>query len=560
MPKTQKAYRAPSVRSFTTWTPALLRSALSTADGGHLRSLAELCDALLGDDRIAGVFETRMGGLLALTPSFEAAGDGRRKSRAVRALEADEDWWEIAPEDELYKILVWGRLLGIAPYQHAWKDHQGRKIPSIRFWHPSHLRWDVQGERWLTRISANGYDTGTEVEITPGDGQWGLYTPYGPDRPWASGLWRGLSRFWLLKSYAIDDSGRLGERAITLVGTTGPGPEGPNNEQREELAHDLYSLARDGAIVLPPACDAKLLEVAAGTAEIYQRQIEAANNAFAINVLGQNLTTEVTGGSFAAASVHGKVELQRLRADAQAASTTLHDQTLEWWAEFNYGDRKLAPWPMWPTDPPADNAAVVKTWLDFGAALSAFQGAGLRVDALAMAEKLGVPLLDEAAVEDTDPGSKDEREKKAAEIAEAMKPADPEPEGDDDAGAEDEDEAAPAARKAPAKARAVVALASGDSPRAAAGFIEGQTYADALTDRGQQRGAEALDGFLTDVDALLDGIDSLESAREKLLAFYDGAAAPEELAAMTEKLFLMSLRAGVGAVQQDAPEVFDGDR
>jgi phage gp29-like protein len=532
-----EVFEQPSVRVSAQWSPALLRNALARAEGGHLGRLAELCEALLGDDRIAGVFETRISGLLGLTPAFEESGDGRRRKRAVRALEVDEDWWEIAPEAELYQVLVWGRLLGAGPYQHAWIEHRGRLVPSIRFWHPAHVRFDWQKRQWSTRVSRDGQTGAFEELLEPGAGRWGLHTPNGAFRPWAHGLWRGLSRFWLLKQYALDDWGRLGESASRLVGTA---PEGTTREQRKELAADLFDLARDATIVLPNGCDTKLIEASAATRELYEKQIQMADAAIAINVLGQNLTTEVKEGSFAAASIHSKVELQRIKADAQTASTTIHDQTLAWWAEFNFGDPELAPWPVWPTDPPDDNAKTVKVWVDFGAALQSFQTAGLRVDAIAMAEKVGLPLLKEAEPGDTDPGSKAEREAKAPDAGETDTPRVP-------------------AVRVPAEPGpsdgSAVKLASGDSPRLAAGFIEGQTYADALVDRGQQRGADRLAPFLAELDRLIAGVDSLEGARQQLIDFYEGSMSPEDLAEMSERLFLLALRAGAGAVQQDTPEL-----
>jgi len=42
-----------------------------------------------------------------------------------------------------------------------------------------------------------------------------------------------------------------------------------------------------------------------------------------------------------------------VRFDAEALATCLNEQVLRWWAEFNFGDARLAPWPNWDTAPPA---------------------------------------------------------------------------------------------------------------------------------------------------------------------------------------------------------------
>ena len=97
----------------------------------------------------------------------------------------------------------------------------------------------------------------------------------------------------------------------------------------------------------------ELLEAEAKTWEMFPKQIETANAELSILLVGQNLTSEVQGGSFAAAKIHQNVRDDLVRFDAEALATTLREQVLSWWAEFNFGDARLAPWPNWDTKPPA---------------------------------------------------------------------------------------------------------------------------------------------------------------------------------------------------------------
>src|SRR5689334_12299157 len=55
-------YVEPSFRAFHEWTPTLLRGAELIADGGTLRAAADLCDAMLADDRLLGVLNKRVHG------------------------------------------------------------------------------------------------------------------------------------------------------------------------------------------------------------------------------------------------------------------------------------------------------------------------------------------------------------------------------------------------------------------------------------------------------------------------------------------------------------------
>lgn len=369
----------PTVRTFTTWTPSLIRSAEIAADAGNLRPAASLCEWLLADDRIRGTLDTRIQALLGLDPSFEASGDKRRSNRAVKALEAGEDWFAGYPESELAQMLTWGILLGAAPMRHRWAElegHGGRALPMPEFWHPQHIRYDWQARRWMTRV-----ENGLEEEINPGDGAWILHTPYGRNRPWTWGLWRGLSRWVLLKYYAVSDWARHSEQGSVLVATCDKEYQ-VSDDQRRALATELYNRGREAVAVMPPGCDLKLLEARADTEKIYNAQVKAANMAITIAIRGGNLTTEVSeGGSLAATEAQERTgDWAKLRDDSQKLTTTLHYQSLVWWAEFNFGDRQLAPWPVYPVEPKRDLVARANTATAAVTAAEKFQQLGFEVN------------------------------------------------------------------------------------------------------------------------------------------------------------------------------------
>ena len=137
----------PSVRTFTSWTTALLRQAELQADAGNYRLLAQLCEWIMGDDRVASTLGTRRNALFGLEPTFEPSGDKRRSNRAVKALDAGEDWWAAYPEAESAQIFSWGLILGIGPGRHGWgtlDGHGNRWLPQPEFWHPQHLRQEIE--------------------------------------------------------------------------------------------------------------------------------------------------------------------------------------------------------------------------------------------------------------------------------------------------------------------------------------------------------------------------------------------------------------------------------
>jgi phage gp29-like protein len=510
-----RAITAPSVRTFTEWTPTRLRTAERQSEQGDLSYAVGVCEFILTDDRVSGLLQTRCEALLGLDPTFEA-GRGRRAKLATRALEADDDWFDSYPESELKQLMTWGILLGVAPARHNWverADHGGRLLPMPSFWHPQHLRFDFTKRQWSVRASDN-----TEHVVTPGDGEWILHTPYGASRPWAHGLWRSLGRWVLLKYYAMTDWARHSEKAALMVATA---PIGSTKEQRRELAQDLSAIGSDAAIALAAGFDLKIVEIAANTKQIYEAQIALADLAIAIRIRGGNLTTNVEGGSRAAAETQQKSgDGVKLKSDALALGTTIQSQSLKPWALYNYGDANLAPWPVWPVEPEEDKnqrATMVKT---LGEGLTVFDKLGFDVDPKIVKEEFGLTFLT---------GRTRERE---------PDPVPPAP------GAPADDKTT----KKKTSARAV--LSSGAARAEVSGFVDGQAYADELVEAGALAGGALLEQDLNRILALVDSVKSLGELEAKLGELYQDLD-PERLSETVERFMVVADIAGRAAVMQD---------
>jgi hypothetical protein len=366
-------------------TPATLRLAYRYAADGTLAYAAEICERLFSDERIISLLET-LSGVFALPMEFE--GD----DAVVEALSGRRgDWWMMFPEDVLSDLTKWTRVLGVAIAQvKEWRTDEttGRAVPMLKVWNPKHLRWDRNELKWYLRTRTG------EIEIKPGEGEWVIMKGYSSRDPWLASPWHGLSLWWLAKSYSLLDWSDQNDRLATGKFVAEPGKEVSfTPEQRKELARDIQQLGRNGSVVMPEGVSLKLLESQADTYETYSMQIDAANTAFAVALLGNNLSSEVKGGSYAAASVHENVADDKKRSLSETFATQLRDSVLKFYVKANFGDGVAVPWPSWNLDRPKDKNARATELASLGGFLDSCAKASVSPNLEQLSEEFELELV-----------------------------------------------------------------------------------------------------------------------------------------------------------------------
>jgi hypothetical protein len=530
--KANKVLFPSRTRTRNDWTFARLRAAEIQADGGNYSLATQVCDWLLTDDRVAGALSARTEALLGLTPTFEPSGDKRRSNRAVKALEAGEDWFETYPEAELEQLHTWGLLLGVAPGRHQWRenaDHGNRLLPYPEFWYPESLQQDLTSHAWSICDSANQRHI-----LTPGDSEWLLHTPFGKNRPHARGLWRSLKNWVLLKRLAMTDLSRLGKKGATAVGTS---PDGSTFEQRQELAQAIAESEEDAVIILAAGFDLDVIQLQAGSQQVYDTQIKLADLAIAIRIRGGNLSTNVDKGSLAATESQERTgDGPKLKFDNGTLSTTVHDQSLVWWAEFNYGDRGLAPWPVWPVEPDADLEAQVET-------------EGKSFANAKLAEELGFDVdrrkfLEVHKIEWASPGTPPPKPA-VPPVSGAPAPGAPQPNTGDKPLAPT---GKPAAARITAHLGKLLAFAKVAN---ISGHDDGQAYADELAESGLAAVQGAIGSTIAAIEQELDAATSYEDLQQRLRARYEDLD-PSEITDVIESCMVLAELAGRHAVNLDS--------
>lgn len=390
----------------TLWDAVSIRDAERRAESGYLSEAADLCKEMMADDRVRRSLTVRARGILALPFAWEEGAGGKRAAlNAKRKLEIDEDWYAMAPASAVGDLQEWGILLGVGFAQKVWGPAPAsqRHVPKLDTWNPRSFRYDTTRRMWVVRTADL-----SEVDVT--SDRFVMHAPFGRKTPGVRGVWRAVARWWLLKQYAQADFMKLGQSARGQTVVTPPPPMAPGQatagqtedieaarRRRVALAREINSMVEQRLIVLPTGYDIKLVQQSATTHEVYVSQIELANAGIAQAICGQNLSSEVSGnGSYAAATVHREVELTMIRGDASALADTLHDQLLVDWADQNLREgAAAAPWPLWDTKPPKDQAQFADTLTKNAEAITKWNvllaPRGEEVDVIEVAQQLSIP-------------------------------------------------------------------------------------------------------------------------------------------------------------------------
>ncbi len=365
----------------TEWTMEQVHSALDMHMQGNFTLSAYLVDSLTGDDRVAATLGQRMGALFSrpmqTTPSpLDTSGEV--------AAAWDNAWEKFAPTSVLEELQSWGNLLGLFLAEIRWDTDVTPWQPYLKPWHPTHVmyRWDL---RKYTVTTMDGLEV-----INPGDGRWVLGTPHGEYRGWRRGAVRPCAIPWFARQLSWRDHARFNERhGLPIIKAMAPARSDPN--LRDRWSQGLANMGQEAVVLCPQMVDGtgydvEILEARDRAWESFGALAARADMAIVLSLLWQNLTTEVTGGSYAAAVVHEGVKQTAARFDNATLTHTIYHQCARVFAAWNFGDPDLAPTRTWVIEEPSDHLTSAQTFTEFGKALSNIKTAGFDLTPQAVAE------------------------------------------------------------------------------------------------------------------------------------------------------------------------------
>lgn len=511
-PKTKTFRELPSYYSWSDWDRIeAVKRAIRELEQGQLNMAAQVVDAMLRDDRIAGCLEQRCQALPSLPLSSEPRTRSGVEPTAVQRAIAQQvamDWESFVPDAAATELQQWGVMLGVGFAQVIWTSWEK---PVLEVWHPRHFFW-----RWDTRSFWVATDGDGMQEVIPGGGQWVVYAPHGLARAWMRGSIRSLYVPWLLRQWAMRDWGRWSE----VYGSPfkkAKTPAAADEADKERFLREVQAMGSDTVVRIPQSpdptqvYDVELVEATSTGSDGFDRLLTKCETAIAIRLLGQNLSTEVQSGALASTRVHDAIKDDLIEADSDRLGACLTEQLLRPWAVYNHGSAELAPAVRWVVKPPENKAETGNAMKAVGEGLSSLQRAGAKPDTDAILEKLAIPV--------TGPAEEPEPE----EPKESKEKPDP---------GEKEKLSASLSRLNPS------------------GADKGQEYVDALADKAREAGSIALRPDVMRVITAVLSANNYDELRANLISIY-GEMQPDRMASVLQRAMVMAELAGMASVLED---------
>ncbi len=226
---------------------------------------------------------------------------------------------------------------------------------------PAH--WFVFGEegdlRFRSRENWNG-DPVPEKKFLLARHEATYFNPYGMAELsrcfWPVTFKRGGLKFWVVFTEKYGMPFLIGKH-----------PRGTEPSENDRLLDMLERMIQDAVAVIPDDSSVEFVESGRGgqasSSEIYKSLIETCKGEISISILGQNLTTEVKEGSFAASQSHMAVRQDIVDSDRKLVERTLNE-LIGWVYEYNFGPTRSAGAPEQPVFSMWEDEDVDKTLAD----------------------------------------------------------------------------------------------------------------------------------------------------------------------------------------------------
>lgn len=313
-------------------TPRRLARIFRDADEGNVRAQMELFEEM--EEKDTHLFSQMQTRKLAVTgldwevqPFSENETDKEISDFIDGQLKGIENF------DEVLIDMLDAIGKGISIMELAWTVENGRNvIGDIEYVHSKKLVWDSTTDRM--KVCTKEYPSGVELP----ENKFVIHK-YKAKSGHASraGIMRVVSWMYLFKNYDIKDWVSFCE-VFGMPLRLGKYDVSASEDDKKQLMEAVISLGTDAAGIVPSSTMIEFIESQKTTSvEIYEKLARYCDEQMSKAILGQTLTSDSGGGSYAQSKTHDEVRHDLTVADAKALAVTIRRDIIRPLVAFNYG-------------------------------------------------------------------------------------------------------------------------------------------------------------------------------------------------------------------------------
>ena len=321
-------------------TPPKLAGILRQADAGDVLSQMELFEEMEEKDpHLFSQLQTRKLAVTGLDYEVIPFDSDEPRDREIAEF-VKEQLSGIENFEDVTIDLLDSIGKGFAVSEIMWGDDGGKTIiEDIRTRHQKRFFWDSMDDSFKVRTTA-----APEGLLLP-DHKFIVHRHKARSgHPSRAGVLRVVAWMYLFKNYDLKDWVSFAE-VYGLPLRLGKYQPGASDAEKTALMRALVQIGTDAAGIIPDGTSIEFITTEkSGSTELYEKLARFCDEQISKAVLGQTLTSDSGGGSFAQSKTHNEVRHDLTVADCKALAATLRRDLIRPLVLFNFGESRRIPY------------------------------------------------------------------------------------------------------------------------------------------------------------------------------------------------------------------------
>lgn len=313
-------------------TPRRLARIFRAADEGDVQEQMEMFEEMEEKDtHLFSQLQTRKLAVTGLDWEVQPFSDDERDKTIAEFIR--DQLKNIEKFDDILMDLLDAIGKGISVMEIEWGVKEGHNvIEDITYVHPKKLIWDSLTDEM--KICTKEFPSGVAFP----ENKFVIHRYKAKSgHESRNGVLRVVSWMYLFKNYDLKDWVAFCE-VFGMPLRLGKYTAAASEADQRALMEAIYSLGTDAAGIIPDSTMIEFIESNKTTSvEIYEKLARYCDEQISKAILGQTLSSDSGGGSYAQGKVHNEVRHDLTAADAKALATTIRRDIIKPLVEYNFG-------------------------------------------------------------------------------------------------------------------------------------------------------------------------------------------------------------------------------